>query len=995
MLRTLGAVLGRAGQLRLPCSCLCVGARRRCGLLGDSDKKGATDSGETTVPSGYKFKSIAAGQTASCGVIATDSSGTRQEDEAICWGKGFEIPYEFWESAFVPTLTPTPQGRTTPANTPTPTPNAQSVRHFPHIFVTPTPGVPKFAGPITTHGLVTCGILKEDYIHKVNTAFSTIKNSSVIRDAGTPYCEGWVHSFGAEVKYLLWGTIPYQHWFDYLSDVRNYKEVSTAGYTTCAITGNGEVECHGMDDFNNTVPPRIATVKPGTSHADTYDCSGVTYNGASPALGGAFPNNVVLPTATYTVTPTPDIFAPFTPTPTPTHTPNPAWTATPTPTMTPTPTWTPVPNHYVSIPGAALNNDTVIAVRMTGGGTIPNTQPESGYDFRGESYTVAVNNSNCQAVNSVTINRSVDICIPKPTDRAGRWFDWKLFEIDSNNSATGSALNGWTDLNGKVCAEVNKLPITIAAASKAIPTHTPTPTPTATYTSHDHDGDHANDLVVEEKVGTSELAKDVYVRVHGEALPSGGSKLQVRPVDPRYPLDNLGSVFKVGDLYVEINLVTSGGVDIGGNLNPPAEICIAAPLGLPGSESLYHQGDGATEWNELPPLDPALLTGEYVKYGTGDYACGVSDTLSTFVGTSVQATPTPTPTATPVGGQRISRIKPNVSAITLSAGDKVRLSVDIYGMQDILDNSLADDVDFDWSVEPSGGSFEESDYRDDDDSDVDEREALFTAPSQAGTYTVKILLDKYECRDDVGYDDGCFAEIVIKVRGLSAPASPTATPANPAGEIPLVIVDDYGNQYEVFTPVDGGEFIGEDVSVVGDPGAVPNGEIIGVRADADGVASNVGQTHQRVTLDGMYYRIAGVDAFGVRLKGYVLDDPLEVCVPVPDRLRRNISSLAMVSERADGTFALLSSNVRLSDSGVNICGKLSQLSARIAVGQVGSPSGLPSPTPLPTPEAPDTGGTTPFSTAALVLILALITSMALMSWTLLRGRKQPTFSPPH
>ena len=48
-------------------------------------------------------------------------------------------------------------------------------------------------------------------------------------------------------------------------------------------------------------------------------------------------------------------------------------------------------------------------------------------------------------------------------------------------------------------------------------------------------------------------------------------------------------------------------------------------------------------------------------------------------------------------------------------------------------------------------------------------------------------------------------------------------------------------------------------------------------------------------------------------------------MPVPDRLRRNISSLAMVSERADGTFALLSSNVRLNAIPVStVCGALSR-----------------------------------------------------------------------
>ena len=272
----------------------------------------------------------------------------------------------------------------------------------------------------------------------------------------------------------------------------------------------------------------------------------------------------------------------------------------------------------------------------------------------------------------------------------------------------------------------------------------------------------------------------------------------------------------------------------------------------------------------------------------------------------------------------------------------------------------------------------------DDDITVDEREAMFTAPSQIGHYTVRAWLDKYECRDD-DKDDGCTAEFELTVRRLAATPEPTQVPINPAGEIPSVIVDSDGNQYEVFTPVDGGEFIGDNVSVVADPGAVPNYEIIGIRAVEDGPASNVGQTDQRMTLEGNYFDVYAVDASGQLLNGYILDDPLEVCIPVPQQLVSDLATVAMVSVQDDHSLTLLSSKIRIGDSGVRVCAGLSSVSVRVAAGYLGSPSALPSPTPLPTPEDPDTGGNH-IPTNAYILLILLGTALATMSYALVRGR---------
>ena len=58
---------------------------------------------------------------------------------------------------------------------------------------------------------------------------------------------------------------------------------------------------------------------------------------------------------------------------------------------------------------------------------------------------------------------------------------------------------------------------------------------------------------------------------------------------------------------------------------------------------------------------------------------------------------------------------------------------------------------------------------------------------------------------------------------------------NPAGTIPSILTDPDGNQYEVFTPEGGGTFTGETSSLKAGPGAVPNGEVVGLRIAEGGV----------------------------------------------------------------------------------------------------------------------------------------------------------------
>ena len=459
----------------------------------------------------------------------------------------------------------------------------------------------------------------------------------------------------------------------------------------------------------------------------------------------------------------------------------------------------------------------------------------------------------------------------------------------------------------------------------------------------------------------------------------------------------------------ECNEVTSQ------NLTRPADVCVPMPPGAThlnarmfqivsnngsdeyGVTSSFADADGklCVEVEKLPITLAAgkvfttqELTVTAVAQMTATAAAEATATAIAKMTATATHTPTPTPTPTPIAVPVIFRIAPTISSVILPAGEKVRLGVDVYGMQNIRDNRLADKhkITFEWSSSPPAGSFAEANREADADSKVDDREVIYTVPQEPGTYTLKAFVDRMVCGDDDGLDDGCFAEIQITVRRPFAVVSPTTTPSNPDGEIPSIITDSDGNLYEVFTPEEGGNFDGNDATVSADPGAVPNGEIIGMRADADGTASNVGQVLDRVTLDGNYYTISAVDATGQPLSGYLLDDPIEVCIPVPPRLKSNISDVAMVSVRDDGTFAVLSSRLRLGDAGVTMCAALSTLSARVAAAHTGSPSALPSPTPLPTPIDPDTGGTT-MPTSAIILLMMLGAALGLMSVMLMARRR--------
>ena len=244
--------------------------------------------------------------------------------------------------------------------------------------------------------------------------------------------------------------------------------------------------------------------------------------------------------------------------------------------------------------------------------------------------------------------------------------------------------------------------------------------------------------------------------------------------------------------------------------------------------------------------------------------------------------------------------------------------------------------------------------------------------------------------DEDDRDTACSAEITVQVRRPSAPVEADPEPVNPPGDIPSILTDSDGNQYEVFTPVDGGTFdSGEGYRIHVPSGAVPNGEFIGIRMSDGGEASNLGMTHQRYTLGGNMYGIHAVDGSGAAISSTELEDPATVCLPLPAALRTSIADLAVVSINSNGSLTVHAASVRIGDAGTQVCGNVSGIPTTVAVGSQGAPDAIPTPV-VEEPVLPETGATAPSNNGALFALILGIATLSLGTLTLVRRRNRST-----
>ena len=366
----------------------------------------------------------------------------------------------------------------------------------------------------------------------------------------------------------------------------------------------------------------------------------------------------------------------------------------------------------------------------------------------------------------------------------------------------------------------------------------------------------------------------------------------------------------------------------------------------------------------------------------------------------------------PTGPVRILRIEPSISDVSLRGGDLVRLAVEVYGRQDLRDDSLGDrtDVTFDWTLEEFGvqpggtvGRLVGPESSNNDrarTSTLDGRRVLYIAPDSPGRFRITVSLEpgteclpKQSLETEEEAQERCTAVFEITALRSSEVETATLNPRNPAGAIPPVLADSEGFQYEVFTPVNGGAFVHESASLIAGAGAVPDYEMIGLRISEAGPALNEGATYGRYTLGGDWYAITAVDASGRRVEeSYELNDVLDVCVPLPAELSSNISDLAMVAMNSDDSLTILASRVRISMSGTQVCGYLSTVPGSVAIGTAGAPKPLPTAFPETPAQTgfPDAGGLAPPSQTVLLwmALIGLTVLVAVLGFMLVRRRRK-------
>ncbi len=352
----------------------------------------------------------------------------------------------------------------------------------------------------------------------------------------------------------------------------------------------------------------------------------------------------------------------------------------------------------------------------------------------------------------------------------------------------------------------------------------------------------------------------------------------------------------------------------------------------------------------------------------------------------------PTPTPEPVEEQEpetptdegalILRIEPAVQGIRVWTATELVLSTDVYGMQDKLDNSLADRVSvdkvrFDWEDTRRSGTISEATrHALRQNSTPDDRQVRYTSPRIPGTYVVKANIPHSNgCRGPRGDETEeqaearCTAEFEIVVRYKQETETEITVAKNPSGPIPGFVMDERGRQCPVFTPEEGGSLIGDGYSITAEPGAVENETYIAICMDPIGAASNAGMTHQRYTLDGDAFSVNALNTRGQRFTNYQFVTHAEACLPLPDDLRTRISDVEVIAVNIDKSLTVLSTTLTFSGDEIQACGLVSKLPAKLAIGLKGAP-GPKSLQDFETQiEEPETGGRAPDKTWVLLLLI--------------------------
>ena len=349
------------------------------------------------------------------------------------------------------------------------------------------------------------------------------------------------------------------------------------------------------------------------------------------------------------------------------------------------------------------------------------------------------------------------------------------------------------------------------------------------------------------------------------------------------------------------------------------------------------------------------------------------------VGTTDQTTVlTETPRSTL---PKVDSIKPTIREVSVRAGDRIALTVDVYNAQQRLDNELPATLNgqlvFRWSEQGSGGgTFADP---------ANTRRVTYTAPNLPGRYTVTaeaqpdgVCLSHHEGAAEITTADRapCIATFTISVSRAPADATPRPDPVNPAGIIPTSMTDNAGTAYTVFTPVDGGTFTSDNLTVTAPAGAVPDRTLLGVTAAVSALPPPIPIPGASMSVAGNHYDINGIQQSGqAPLTAYSLNDPITVCLPFPQEFRADLSNTVAVQRAADGGLSILTTKVRANAGNLTVCGAVSTLPATVAVAKLGTVPTV-APTPAPEEALPEAGATAP---NGIMVVLMLLAGLALLT----------------
>lgn len=328
--------------------------------------------------------------------------------------------------------------------------------------------------------------------------------------------------------------------------------------------------------------------------------------------------------------------------------------------------------------------------------------------------------------------------------------------------------------------------------------------------------------------------------------------------------------------------------------------------------------------------------------------------------------------------QRVSEVVPVLRSVSVRTDEVLLLRVDVVGQTGAI---LADEhlPDVTWSA--TGGSLTSSTLP----------ETTYTSPSSPGRYTVTASVPMANCLPE----GDCEAQIQIDVSSAARSGLVEAAPQNPSGVIPSSLADVNGAQYSVFTPEEGGEFLGNGWWISADPGAVADRTLVGLRMEDVGPVNGDMESIGSHSFAGNYYMVYAISRNGESPTSLRLQEGVNACVPMPEEFGASLANTVMIATRDDGSLTQLTTRQMLQDGNLFVCGRLSSLPARLAVAKPLSAivdEEIEMPEQPETQILPDTGAADPGQTVVLLAMvvgaLLLATGAAGVTLTAARRRSQ-------